>query len=207
MSFVANKRFGRLKLVRLAGRNRFNHKLVLCQCDCGKKSTKDLSQVVNGYTRSCGCLHLEKIAKGNPKHLLYGTPAYHTWAGMIQRCTNKKCPEYRNYGARGITVCERWLDFRNFYEDMGPRPAGLTLERIKNHLGYFKANCCWATRATQQRNTRRTVKIKWRGKVWCYQDLCAEHGLNACTVKSRLKKGISLAKALLIPVRGKEIAA
>jgi hypothetical protein len=87
-----------------------------------------------------------------PTHGWYGTPTYRTWWAMIQRCTYPKHPGWKYYGGRGIRVCKRWMTFVNFLADMGERPAGKTLDRIKNGRGYWKSNCRWATRAEQRRN-------------------------------------------------------
>lgn len=85
---------------------------------------------------------------------------YKTWASMIQRCTNERMPQYPDYGGRGIMVCERWLSsFENFLSDMGTRPRGMTIDRRDNDGDYEPGNCRWATRSTQQRNTRATVMI------------------------------------------------
>jgi hypothetical protein len=90
---------------------------------------------------------------------------YQSWSNMIRRCTDPRCPRYPDWGGRGITVCDRWLDFANFLADMGERPPGRTLERTKNHLGYSPDNCVWATPAQQGRNTRRSkldAVLVWR---------------------------------------------
>lgn len=87
-------------------------------------------------------------------------PEYSIWSEMIQRCINPKNKRYRDYGARGITVCEEWLQFINFYEDMGKRPPGMTLERIDNDRGYCEDNCEWASCAAQSINKRNNVWIK-----------------------------------------------
>jgi hypothetical protein len=92
--------------------------------------------------------------KGNTKHGMYGTKTYNTWHSMKKRCKNKSEASFKHYGERGITVCEKWLTFEGFYEDMGDRPDGMTLDRIDNNKGYFKDNCRWASKTTQSSNKR-----------------------------------------------------
>lgn len=83
------------------------------------------------------------------------SPTYHTWNGMIQRCTNPRHIRYPDYGGRGISICTKWKAFINFLEDMGERPEGMTLDRINNDLGYYKTNCRWTTNEIQNLNKRR----------------------------------------------------
>src|SRR6266705_4232652 len=90
------------------------------------------------------------------QHGMAGTPYYKVWQAIIQRCTNPSDPNYSRYGGRGIQVCERWRDFRNFYADMGERPEGMTLERKNNDGNYESDNCCWASRSQQMYNTGRS---------------------------------------------------
>jgi hypothetical protein len=89
----------------------------------------------------------------NQKHGMSNTPTYNSWATMLHRCHNPATPGYRYYGAKGIKVCKRWLLFKNFLADMGVRPKGRTLDRLKNHRDYKPSNCRWAT-ARQQKNSR-----------------------------------------------------
>ena len=98
--------------------------------------------------------------RGVPKqtHGMSGTAVYRCWSNMLQRCTNPRHPQYKHYGARGISVCDRWSTFENFYADMGNPPAGTTLDRIDNEAGYSPTNCRWATWSAQQANKRPTSR-------------------------------------------------
>lgn len=109
---------------------------VLCECQCGKQFTAVKQNVKSGNTTSCGCIKNHRFSR---------TKTHITWSAMIQRCRNKKNTSYMNYGDRGIKVCEKWLNFKGFLEDMGLRPEGKTLDRIDNEKGYYKENCRWET--------------------------------------------------------------
>ena len=156
----AGKKFGRLQLLHFNGMSDGRQKW-FCRCDCGVELVRDLHLVSTGHTASCGCLAREAIVSRN---LIHGhsvrgrpTPEFVTWGHMLQRCRNPNCRDYPSYGGRGITVCERWLKFQNFFQDMGKRPHGLTLERKDNEGGYSPDNCCWATQSDQNRNQRRRM--------------------------------------------------
>lgn len=127
-----------------------------CRCDCGTERTVSGKDLRYGKSRSCDCLKLEQAAERLIIHRLAYHPQFHAWQQMRERCRNPRDPAYRNYGGRGITVCDRWQNFTNFLTDMGARPSPIhSLDRIDNNGNYEPGNCRWATRSQQNRNTRR----------------------------------------------------
>ncbi len=128
---------------------------------------------------------------------------YSTWWLMLDRCTNPDSKEYKNYGGRGITVSQPWLEsVNNFIADMGSRPEGrYTLERRDNDKGYSAENCFWATYKEQSRNRRNNRRIEFEGRVQCMTDWALEKNLNFYTLQNRLKRGWTVEEALLTPAR------
>ena len=107
------------------------------------------------------------------RHGMTQTPTYGVWSGMVGRCTNPNFKQWKDYGGRGIKVCERWMDFRNFLLDMGEKPEGKLIDRWPNNDGnYEPGNCRWATRREQQSNMRSNVRIAWNGEILT----CADWG-------------------------------
>ena len=132
---------------------------------CGKEFEGSVDSVKRGQTKSCGCLR-------GDIHGLTSHKFYHAWNGMVQRCTNHKNKRYKNYGGRGITVCEEWLDIRNFVtwaEKTYPNIEGYTLDRINNDKGYSPENCTWSDKTAQVLN-RRIMKNNKSGYVGIYWD-------------------------------------
>lgn len=140
------------------------------ECVCGKRKEMDAANIATGRVNSCGCLtnHKTLIKHGHTVGVSTGkgvtTRTYRTWNSMKQRCTDTNHVHYKNYGARGITVCEKWMDFSGFLGDMGERPEEKTLDRIDNEKGYYKENCRWATNKEQGRNKRNNTYIKIDGR-------------------------------------------
>jgi hypothetical protein len=126
---------------------------------------------------------------------------YSSYGGMKQRCYNPNCSQYKNYGARGITVCDRWLNsYANFVEDMGLKPDGLSLDRIDNDKGYCKENCRWANIKEQRNNQRRCVMLELDGESMCRRDWAKRAGMSEWALKARLNKGLSLRDAISTPI-------
>ena len=184
---MIGKRFGRLVVISRAENSKAGHPRWNCLCDCGGTTITDGQDLRNGHTKSCGCLHKERDSEVHIKHGMSETPNYGVWTDMKQRCLNPNNKHYKDYGGRGIVVCERWDKFENFYADMGNKPKGLTLERRDNNKGYFPENCFWATRKEQNRNKRSNRIIKYDGKEQCLMTWSEELGINYNTLRKRLK--------------------
>lgn len=136
----------------------------LCRCDCGEERVVYYSNLMQGRTTSCGCLHREVLrarATHGDSRANKLSATYKTWSGIKRRCNNPNEQSYAYYGARGIKVCERWeRSYEAFLDDMGPKPPGTSIDRIDNERGYEPGNCRWATQRVQTLN-RRNIKLSY----------------------------------------------
>lgn len=178
-------------------------------CECGWIGRKRTNNVYSGTTRSCGCLKRRLTAERSRTHghTVKGTvtPTFNIWAGMLARCSNPASKNWAQYGGRGITVCERWKSFENFFTDMGERPSDKSLDRIDNDKGYFLDNCKWSTHTEQMRNTRRAINLIYRGETFSLCDLANKAGISYLRLYKRIRRlGWSVERAVETPIRGKK---
>ena len=154
---LSGQRFGRWTVMQRAENYRRNARW-LCQCECGAEGVVLANDLKRGHSTSCGCAKLEVLAARSTRHghAPHGKPSaeYRSWRSMMTRCTNPAAATYAYYGGRGVRVCSEWQDFKRFLADMGPRPAGTTLDRIDPNGNYEAANCRWADTHTQRVNRR-----------------------------------------------------
>lgn len=201
-SELPGERRGRLVVVAKSDRTKDGRTIVECLCDCGNTAHVTLNNIRNGNTKSCGCLSNEvraARAKKNAKHQMSGTAEYHAWEAIIQRCTNPKSQNYPEYGGRGITVCEKWRDFKAFFEDMGKRPPKTSIDRIDNNGPYAPCNCRWTTASTQMKNTRKSNYFTVEGVRAHITDWGRESGITPNLIRARLRGGWSAKAALTTP--------
>lgn len=169
---IENQVFGRLTaMYRVVPRIK-RKSIWVCKCVCGNTALVRLTQLTSGVTQSCGCLRSELAANRARQRTIHGharkrneTVEYRAWSHMKYRCYDKRSESYKDYGGRGIKVCDRWLEsFSNFLEDMGLKPSPfLSIDRIENDGNYEPSNCRWATKSQQCSNQRRQKGLKHNG--------------------------------------------
>lgn len=140
---------------------------------------------------------------GKPGNLLHGwsgTATYLAWSDMKERCRNPRSAAFKHYGGRGIDYCDAWSSFTAFLGDMGPRPEGMSLDRIDNNAGYCLANCRWASREEQRNNRRCTVMVPFRDGLMPLSEACSILGIKRHPVYKRIMRGWDPEKALAIPL-------
>lgn len=218
---LVGRKFGRLMVAECLGHKdgkKRNPILYRCVCDCGNESIVRGYALLDGNPRSCGCLQKEIVGElarrnkygykhgGCPKGTLKGKP-YLSWQAMMTRCYNENDPGFLEYGAKGITVCDRWRhSFEAFYEDMGDRPKGTTIDRIDSNGNYEPSNCRWAKPKTQSRNRPSFNKmLTCNGETRCVSEWAEILGIPCQRIFSRLKMGWTNIEDILTKPSSKNI--
>lgn len=211
---LLNKRYGRLVVIGNAGSNKHKARLVLCICNCGVVKQYVLSRLKAGKCKSCGCFKSERQADQNRK--LFTTHGYaisgkkhsleyRVWQGMKYRCYSPSQSQYKNYGGRGIQVCNRWnYSFINFLADMGPAPSEKhSIDRIDVNGEYSPENCRWATGKEQCRNRRNNRLITVNRETKTLAEWSELSGTRYQTIRRRLEEGWPPEQAVFVPKYGR----
>jgi hypothetical protein len=175
-----------------------------CECDCGTLRVVSLSNLRGNLSKSCGCLHRERLGNRRRTHgMSQGkSPEYAVWQNIKTRCTNKKRREYKNYGGRGIVMSPRWItSFENFLADVGKRPSPKhTIDRIDNDRGYEPGNVRWATRTEQNQNKRNSRLVTHDGVTKTVAAWARDLGFTSDFLYYRLfNRGMSFENAISTP--------
>lgn len=203
---LTGKRFGRLLVLGHAGVVPSGSKMFhawSCKCDCGKETIALGNPLKRNETTSCGCLWKE-VVQGNSFATGHGgsrTRLYRIWRCMKNRCMDSKNKNYSLYGGRGISVCERWMNFACFREDMGePTTESHSIDRINGNGNYEPGNCRWATPKMQGQNKKGTIWITIKGKTKCLTEWCQHFGIARGTIHSRHSNGEVWGEAIFRPI-------
>lgn len=190
---LTGQKFGRLEVIKYLNDNYW-----LCQCECGKITKVKSYNLTSNHTKSCGCL---KNKAYNYSHKQSKTRLYDIWIGIKTRCNNKNSKSYKNYGGRGIKVCDEWLkDFLNFYDwaiNNGYQ-EDLTIDRIDINGNYEPSNCRWADKITQANNTSRNKFINYNGENHTIAEWARKLNKNYKNLHKKIKKGLPFEKAINI---------
>lgn len=187
---LTSKTFGRLSVIERSpsksGRTMWD-----CICSCGNSKTVRSEHLTNGRTESCGCIKKEQMVK----HGMSRTPTYKSWQAMKDRCLNPLNAQYKDYGGRGITICDQWVaGFEVFIRDMGAMPNGYTIDRIDNNLGYNPKNCKWSSRQEQSDNRRPNILIEIDGETRTLKDWSRRLNTPYSTAMHRYRRGLDTKK-------------
>lgn len=199
---LAGQRFGKLVAIKFLGTEKGNS-FWECLCDCGKTCKKRATHIKSGASTSCGCYNEELMKNKFKTHGLSKHPLFRVHKAMMNRCYLPSCKSYKNYGGRGISVCERWHDFKNFYDDVITGYAkGLEIDRYPDVNGdYCPENYRWANDKQQSRNKSDNVFIEYRGERLIVVDWAVKLGMKHGTLHARIKAGWDIERALTEPVK------
>lgn len=203
---MTGQRFGMLVVVCRAENTQSGRATWRCRCDCGKEVVVRGGNLRSGGTKSCGCYKVACLNRSKTTHHGSNTRLYRIWSNMKDRCYRPANDRYRDYGGRGIGVCEAWRAsfeaFRDWAVSSGYRD-NLTIDRKDNDLGYSPENCRWTNRAAQNNNTRRNRYVTYGDETHTVSEWARMRGLTETALRLRLNRGWPLEAALTTPLREK----
>ena len=195
------EKYGKLTILKEENKKKYKNgtvfSYVLCRCDCGKEKVINYNNIKRGLVKSCGCLV-------RTKNGLSGSIIGKCYHGIMQRCYNPKDINYKNYGARGIKMCDLWKnDFMSFYNwaKSGGYKKGLTIDRIDNNKGYSPENCRLVSMKEQQNHRTNNRLLTYKGKTLTITQWAEKYNMSYRNLFYRLKNGYSIEKALTKPLR------
>ena len=204
MSFIdlTGQKFGKLTAIKRTENAKDKHAQWICKCDCGNITIVQSSCLKRGHTKSCGCIRHEPPT--NKTHGKSRTRLYTIWRAIIERCYNPQHKHYKNYGGRGIAICEEWLnDTQAFFKwaiESGYR-EDLTIDRIDANGNYEPSNCRWATRKEQANNRRGNHLVTYNGKIQTIAQLADEIGMDSNVLRARINNNWTIERAINTPIR------
>lgn len=190
MKDMTGMRFGKLVVTHQHAKSK-DGAIWHCVCDCGETRNVAGTGLRAGRNKSCGCASPRFSKERLTTHGMSKTRTYKIWAHMLQRCSNQKSDRYKDYGGRGIKVCDEWLVFDNFLSDMGECKDSFSIDRIDNDGDYEPLNCRWADAFTQCNNTRKNRFLTSNGKTMTIANWARELKVKPNSIVSRLRKGWS----------------
>lgn len=203
MAVSPGQKYGRLTTIKDIGRDKFRNKIWLCLCECGKETVVTSTTLCRGKTRSCGCLKGDVLKERNSHgHGASKTKLYYVWSSMKQRCENPNSKRYRDYGGRGIHLCDEWTDFAPFMKwaiEHGYK-SGLEIDRIDNDKGYLPENCRFVTRRQNCQNKRDNVYITIHGSTKTISEWSDVSGIPGKVIQKRLKRNWEGCVAVFAPL-------
>lgn len=189
---MTGRQYADLTAIRSCGKASSGDLKWLFKCRCGTEFEANGYYARCGKITSCPICAAERTRIASVKHGLSSSPEFEIWTGMQTRCLNKNAHGFTNYGDRGISICQRWMDsFENFLADMGPRPSPThSIERIDNDGNYEPSNCRWATDKEQANNKRNNVKVTIDGVTKYLSAWAHQFGVQISTASLRHKQGL-----------------
>lgn len=201
---LSGKKFGRLTVIEHKGSDKKNQSLWRCVCDCGNEHITTGHQLIRGACKSCGCLKNELSSERLKKHGGSRSRLYRIYEAMKQRCYNENHNHYKNYGGRGISVCDEWKNSFEAFQRWAIHNGyneNLTIDRININGNYDPQNCRWITNFEQQQNRTNSHIVKYKGEKFTISQLARKSNMKPNVIERRLKSGWDIETAINQPIR------